>query len=85
MKEANLVCKQLGFSRGVRSTTQGLVHGPVDKSRKITENVECQGSENSIQKCNIRCVHFEGILCSILVLTSLPYVFKQVQNQIQSM
>ena len=25
MAEANIVCKQLGFSRGIRSTTQGKV------------------------------------------------------------
>ena len=54
MEEANLVCKQLGFSRGVRSTTQGLVHGPVDESRKITEKVDCQGTEDSLEKCIIR-------------------------------
>ena len=54
LEEANLVCKQLGFARGVRSTTQGLVHGPVDESRQITERIDCQGSEDSLQKCRIR-------------------------------
>ena len=59
LEEANLVCKQLGFARGVRSTTQGLVHGPVDESRKITERIDCQGSEDALQKCRIRyvCIH----------------------------
>ena len=56
LEEAILVCKQLGFARGVRSTTQGLVHGPVDESRKITERIDCQGSEDALQKCRIRYV-----------------------------
>ena len=54
MEEAKLVCKELGFPRGVRSTTQGLVHGNVNENRKITENVECDGDENSLKKCRIR-------------------------------
>ena len=54
MEEAKLVCKELGFPRGVRSTTQGLVHGSVNEKRKITENVECDGDENSLKKCRIR-------------------------------
>ena len=29
VEEADVVCKQLGFSRGVQKTTQGLVHGKV--------------------------------------------------------
>lgn len=53
-QEADLVCKQLGFSRGVRSTTQGLVHGPVDSDRKMTEKVECQGFERHLQECRIK-------------------------------
>lgn len=54
LQEASLVCKQLGFSRGVRSTTQGLVYGPIDEDRKITERVECQGHESKLDKCRIR-------------------------------
>ena len=54
MEEAKLVCKELGFPRGVRSTTQGLVHGSVNEKRKITENEESDGDENSLKKCRIR-------------------------------
>ena len=30
VEEAEVICKQLGFSRGVQKTTQGLVHGKVE-------------------------------------------------------
>ena len=48
-----MVCKQLGFFRGVRKTTQGFVHGPLDETRKSTEHVECNGSEDKIQQCSL--------------------------------
>ena len=37
VEEAEVICKQLGFSRGVQKTTQGLVHGKVEhmSMRKI--------------------------------------------------
>ncbi len=54
MAEADVVCRQLGFRRGTRATTQGLVHGPVQQERKITERVECRGDEEGIEKCNVR-------------------------------
>lgn len=54
LEEANLVCQELGFKRGVRSTTQGFVHGPVDEDRKMTENVDCKGHEKGLSKCRIR-------------------------------
>ena len=52
-EEANVVCQELGFRRGVRKTTQGFVHGRVDESRKITEHVECSGSEAALKDCRI--------------------------------
>ena len=52
--EANIVCKQLGFNRGIRSTTQGLIHGPVDSNRKMTETIECQGTEDKLEDCRIK-------------------------------
>ncbi|XP_059099342.1 uncharacterized protein LOC131893363 [Tigriopus californicus] len=51
--EARLVCKDLGFARGVRSTTQGLIYGPVDESRKISEEVTCRGDETSFDQCDV--------------------------------
>ena len=51
MKEADIVCKQLGFSRGMKKTTQGLVHGPVDQDKRATELVDCQGDETRIEDC----------------------------------
>ena len=51
MKEADIVCKQLGFSRGVKKTTQGLVHGPVDQDRRATEDVNCSGDEEFLEDC----------------------------------
>lgn len=48
-----MVCRQLGFKRGVRSTTQGFVHGPVDPDEKITEEIGCQGYETRLERCNI--------------------------------
>ena len=33
---------------------QGLIHGPVDLDRKMTESVECDGSEELLEKCSIR-------------------------------
>ena len=53
MEKANIVCKQLGFHRGVRKTTQGFVHGQVDESKKLTDHVECTGSEEKIQQCKV--------------------------------
>ena len=51
MQEADIVCKQLGFKRGARATTQGLVNGPVDETRKLTEKVDCFGEEIGLEKC----------------------------------
>ena len=51
MKEADIVCKQLGFSRGVKKTTQGLVHGPVDQDSRATEDVDCSGDEEFLEDC----------------------------------
>ena len=36
-----------------RSTTQGLLHGLVNEDRKLTENIECNGNEIGLEKCNI--------------------------------
>ena len=38
----------MGFRRGVKKTTQGLIHGRVDESFKATENVNCSGSEERL-------------------------------------
>ena len=51
MEEADLVCKQLGFSRGVKKTTQGLVHGPVEQEDRATERVDCGGGESELEEC----------------------------------
>ena len=53
-EEANLVCQELGFHRGMRSTTTGFVHGPVDETRRITDRVDCSGSEESLSECRIK-------------------------------
>ena len=52
-REAEVVCRQLGFRRGVRRTTQGLVHGPVSAARKLTERVACAGGEAGLEKCEV--------------------------------
>ena len=51
LAEAAVVCRQLGFSRGVRRTTQGLVHGPVEGGERATERVECGGGEDGLEDC----------------------------------
>ena len=51
MEEADLVCKQLGFPRGVKKTTQGLVHGPVEQGDRATESVDCKGGERELEEC----------------------------------
>ena len=51
MEEADLVCKQLGFSRGVKKATQGLVHGPVEQEDRATERVDCEGGESELEEC----------------------------------
>ena len=48
----------MGFRRGVKKTTQGLIHGRVDESFKATENVNCSGSEERLDGCSI--LHNEG-------------------------
>ena len=53
VEEADVVCRQLGFRRGVRRTTQGLVHGPVSAGRKLTERVACTGRETGLEKCAV--------------------------------
>ena len=51
MTEADVVCKELGFHRGVKKTTQGLVHGPVDQDHRATEDVDCKGDEEHLEDC----------------------------------
>lgn len=63
LKEAELVCQQLGFRRGVRSTTQGLVHGPINEERKLTEYVNCHGNEARLEKCQIQYTSASGGQC----------------------
>ena len=53
MAEADLVCRQLGFSRGVSRTTQGLVHGKVRQEERATESVECGGQEEGLEECRM--------------------------------
>ena len=53
MQEADLVCRQLGYSRGVKKTTTGLVYGPVDQSKRSTEDVNCHGHEERIEDCQL--------------------------------
>ena len=55
----------MGFTRGVRRTTQGFVHGRVDESRKLTEHVECSGTEAKIQDCRISHAVFNGKPCKM--------------------
>ena len=43
VEEAEVVCKQLGFSRGVQKTTQGLVHGKVTEISYLNYMSERQG------------------------------------------
>ena len=59
------MCKQLGFRRGVRKTTQGLVHGRVDESQKITEHIECAGSEATVESCRISYSQFSQSACKV--------------------
>ena len=30
---------------------QGLVHGPIDESRKLAERIDCLGTESSLEQC----------------------------------
>lgn len=64
MEEADVVCKQLGLKRGVRKTTQGLIHGKVDETRKGTENVKCSGDEGKVEECTIA-YEAEGKPCKL--------------------
>jgi hypothetical protein len=49
--EAAVVCRQLGFSRGLLRTTQGLVHGKVEEGSKATESIRCAGTEDRLEDC----------------------------------
>jgi len=53
VEEAEVICKQLGFSRGVQKTTQGLVHGKVEEGLQATERVVCSGRELYLEECDI--------------------------------
>ena len=66
VEEAEVICKQLGFSRGVQKTTQGLVHGKVEhmsmwkimivkveEGLRATERVVCSGRELTLEECDI--------------------------------
>ena len=80
MEEAGVVCKQLGFSRGVQKTTQGLVHGKVhsqgrfvsmiililkvEEGLRATERVACSGSESALDVCEIEGME-EGGSCKL--------------------
>ena len=46
-----MVCRQIGFTRGVLKTTQGLVHGKVEAGRKATERIDCSGDEARLEDC----------------------------------
>ena len=44
---------------------QGLIHGPVNLERKMTETVECRGSEDSLEKCSIRYTSKTSTSCDL--------------------
>ncbi|XP_039277670.1 serine protease svh-1-like [Nilaparvata lugens] len=54
-KEADIVCKQLGYARGADSTWQGRPsEGELDSLKNIVvDNIECTGKESSIIDCHL--------------------------------
>ncbi|KAK2725709.1 hypothetical protein QYM36_000264 [Artemia franciscana] len=49
--DASVVCKQLGYSRGVQRSYQGPVFGPVFQETVSIYGVQCTGSESTIEDC----------------------------------
>ena len=54
-QDAAVACRQMGFSRGVHSTSQGFVWGEINQNHKMTEAIECEGDEGKLKDCR---VHF---------------------------
>ena len=70
IKEANVVCRQLGFAGGALSATTSAGFGP-GSGKILMDNVDCHGNERRLKLCNhvgwgqYVCNHGEnaGVLC----------------------
>ncbi|XP_063985117.1 uncharacterized protein LOC135166617 isoform X2 [Diachasmimorpha longicaudata] len=52
LHEANIICRQLGFSRGAATAWQGRPPGDNMPSWVAATSVDCFGNETKFQKCN---------------------------------
>ncbi|XP_057337127.1 uncharacterized protein LOC130675448 isoform X3 [Microplitis mediator] len=61
LKEANLVCRQLGFTRGAETAWQGRTKKDDTPEWVAATSVQCQGNETNFQTCKFT----HGSECSI--------------------
>ncbi|GAB1602923.1 atrial natriuretic peptide-converting enzyme-like isoform X1, partial [Argonauta hians] len=51
IEDANVACKQLGFSRGAEIALTNSKHGEVDSKDFLMDNTKCSGEEKALQYC----------------------------------
>uniref|UniRef100_A0A183IID0 Neurotrypsin n=1 Tax=Soboliphyme baturini TaxID=241478 RepID=A0A183IID0_9BILA len=51
MKDANVICRQLGFERGATAITPGSRYGPARNEHFNLHNLNCEGEETNVFYC----------------------------------
>ncbi|XP_036359157.1 atrial natriuretic peptide-converting enzyme-like isoform X2 [Octopus sinensis] len=69
MKDANVACKQLGFSRGAEVATGNSRYGLAESENFLMDNTDCKGDERALQYCSYDTEHdckkdeAAGVIC----------------------
>ncbi|CAI9722758.1 atrial natriuretic peptide-converting enzyme-like isoform X3 [Octopus vulgaris] len=69
MMDANVACKQLGFSRGAEVATGNSRYGLAESENFLMDNTDCKGDERALQYCSYDTEHdckkdeAAGVIC----------------------
>ncbi|CAI9722756.1 serine protease svh-1-like isoform X3 [Octopus vulgaris] len=69
MKDADVACKQLGFSRGAEVATGNSRYGLAESEDFLMDNTDCKGDESALQYCSYDTEHdckkdeAAGVIC----------------------